>query len=69
MLFLCPRFLASLTVSLGEYDLRGHLEPMRTVERNVKRVVVHRDYEPKTFENDIALLGTNFPSLNYLSMN
>ncbi|CAG0916241.1 unnamed protein product [Notodromas monacha] len=29
---------------------------MRTVERNVKRVVVHRDYEPKTFENDIALL-------------
>ncbi|CAG0887077.1 unnamed protein product [Darwinula stevensoni] len=56
-----PGFLASLTVVLGEFDLTGNVEPMRTVERNVKRIIVHRDYDPKTFENDIALLELASP--------
>ena len=42
---------------MGEHDLSGNYEPMRTVERGVKRVVVHRDYNAKTFENDISVLG------------
>ncbi|CAG0887163.1 unnamed protein product [Cyprideis torosa] len=56
-----PGFLASLTVVLGEHDLSGNYEPMRTVERAVKRVVVHRDYNAKTFENDISILELETP--------
>ena len=50
------RFLASLVVVLGEYDISGDFEPMRTIQKNVRRVVVHRDYKAATFENDLALL-------------
>ena len=41
---------------LGEYDLSDDYEPKQVVQRNVKRVVVHRGYVAKTFDNDLALL-------------
>ena len=51
-----PGFLGSLLVRLGEYDLKGPTEHMATMERKVKRVVIHKDYKAPTFENDIAIL-------------
>lgn len=51
-----PGFLASLIVELGEYDISGNSEFMPTMEKRVKRVVVHKDYKAPTFENDIAIL-------------
>lgn len=51
-----PGFLASLIVELGEFDISGNTEFMPTMEKRVKRVVVHKDYKAPTFENDIAIL-------------
>jgi hypothetical protein len=48
-------------VVLGEFDLTGHSEPNTPVEKNVKRVVVHRDYVERTFENDLAILELETP--------
>ena len=55
------RFLGSLLVVMGEFDLTGHSEPNTPVEKNVKRVVVHRDYVERTFENDLAILELESP--------
>lgn len=41
---------------LGEFDLTGSSEPNTPIEKNVKRVVIHRDYVERTFENDLAIL-------------
>lgn len=49
-------FLASLVTVFGEFDISGELEAKRSVTKNVRRVVVHRDYDASTFENDLALL-------------
>lgn len=46
---------------LGEFDLTGHSEPNTPMEKNVKRVVVHRDYVERTFENDLAILELESP--------
>ncbi|KAB7507066.1 Serine proteinase stubble [Armadillidium nasatum] len=46
---------------LGELDVSGDYEPKRTIERNVKRVVVHKDFVAKTFDNDLALLELASP--------
>lgn len=43
-------------VIVGEYDLTGDFENLKPVAKPVKRMIVHRDYNPNTFENDIALL-------------
>ncbi|XP_037929671.1 serine protease filzig-like [Teleopsis dalmanni] len=51
-----PGFLASLVAVMGEFDISGDLESKRAVTKNVKRVIVHRQYDPATFENDLALL-------------
>ena len=90
------RFLASLLVEVGEYDISGPNEMMSTKEMKVetrpsgnyekdwlhqlflfpaliwtdmfwyflvqvKRVVVHKDYQAPTFENDIAILELEDP--------
>lgn len=51
-----PGFLGSLVVIVGEYDLTGDFENLKPVAKPVKRMIVHRNYKPDTFENDIALL-------------
>lgn len=43
-------------VIVGEYDLTGDFENLKPVAKPVKRMIVHRDYNSNTFENDIALL-------------
>lgn len=45
----------------GEYDISGDLESQRSVSKNVRRVIVHRQYDAATFENDIALLELESP--------
>jgi len=50
------RFLASLVVWTWEFDISGNTEFMPTRQAKVKRVVVHKDYQAPTFENDIAIL-------------
>nr|XP_036216008.1 serine protease filzig [Bactrocera oleae] len=56
-----PGFLASLVAVMGEFDISGDLESKRAVTKNVKRVIVHRQYDPATFENDLALLELESP--------
>ncbi|XP_067138471.1 serine protease filzig-like [Centruroides vittatus] len=56
-----PGFLSSLIVILGEYDLSGDFESLKPVTRNVKKMIVHRDYNSQTFENDLALLQMDQP--------
>jgi len=55
------RFLANLVAVFGEYDISGEVESKRSISKNVKRVIVHRQYEAATFENDIALLELESP--------
>ena len=43
-------------MELGEFDISGATEFMPTRQAKVKRVVVHKDYQAPTFENDIAIL-------------
>lgn len=45
----------------GEYDISGDLESKRSVSKNVKRVIVHRQYDAATFENDLAILELESP--------
>ncbi|CAD7077846.1 unnamed protein product [Hermetia illucens] len=56
-----PGFLASLVAVFGEFDISGDLEEKRSVTKNVKRVIVHRQYDAATFENDLALLELESP--------
>ncbi|XP_053621135.1 serine protease filzig [Plodia interpunctella] len=56
-----PGFLASLVAVFGENDISGDKEPRRPVSRNVRRVIVHRQYDAATFENDLALLELESP--------
>ena len=58
-----PGFLATLTVVLGDFDISSEMEGATSsnkntmsVTKNVRRVIVHRDYNHQTFENDLALL-------------
>ncbi|XP_045508324.1 serine protease filzig [Colias croceus] len=56
-----PGFLASLVAVFGENDISGDVEPRRPVAKNVRRVIVHRQYDAATFENDLALLELESP--------
>jgi hypothetical protein len=55
------RFLANLVAVFGEFDISGELESRRSVTKNVRRVIVHRQYDPATFANDLALLELESP--------
>ncbi|XP_041983315.1 serine protease filzig [Aricia agestis] len=56
-----PGFLASLVAVFGENDISGDFEPRKPVAKNVRRVIVHRQYDAATFENDLALLELDSP--------
>lgn len=45
----------------GEFDISGELESRRSVTKNIRRVVVHRQYDAATFANDLALLELESP--------
>ncbi|KFM63810.1 Serine proteinase stubble, partial [Stegodyphus mimosarum] len=55
------RFLSSLMVILGEHDLLTDYERLKPEMRRVKRMIVHRHYNPQNFDNDIALLELDPP--------
>lgn len=46
----------SLKVRLGEWDLSSSDEPFKPQEFPVQEVVIHPKFNPKTFQNDIAIL-------------
>ncbi|XP_025016329.1 serine proteinase stubble isoform X2 [Tetranychus urticae] len=46
----------NLRLRLGDYNLRGQTEKFTHEEFGVKRKVVNEDYNPATYQNDIALL-------------
>lgn len=46
---------------MGEHDISGELEAKRSITKNVKQIIVHRQYDPATFENDLALLQLESP--------
>ncbi|XP_074599422.1 trypsin-1-like [Brevipalpus obovatus] len=46
----------NLRLRLGDYNLRGAVEKYPHEEFGVKRKVVNEDYNPLTYQNDIALL-------------
>lgn len=54
-------FLATLVAVFGEFDISGDLEKKRSVTKNIEKIVVHREYDAATFENDLALLKTESP--------
>ncbi|XP_023230910.1 transmembrane protease serine 9-like [Centruroides sculpturatus] len=56
-----PGFLGSLMVLLGEHDLTGDYELLKPVKKKVKRMIVHRQYNSQTLENDLALLELESP--------
>lgn len=65
-----PGMFGSLEVVVGENDLRRPTQhqgtsrrylQQRPVVRRVKRMIVHRDYNPSNFDNDIALLELETP--------
>ena len=41
---------------LGEYDLASEKEPYGYVERRVQIIASHPNFDPRTFEYDLALL-------------
>lgn len=48
-------------VVVGEYDLTSDVENLKPVQKPVKRMIIHRNYNPSTFENDIALMELESP--------
>lgn len=53
--------MGSLIVMLGQNEMNGDLQQMKPVVKTVRRMIVHRDYNPETFDNDIALLELDTP--------
>jgi hypothetical protein len=45
-----------LLLRLGEYDLASEKEPYGYVERKVQIIASHPNFDPRTFEYDLALL-------------
>lgn len=56
-----PGMFGSLMVVVGQYDLSNRPGKVKPVVRKVKRMIVHRDYNPNNFDNDIALLELEQP--------
>lgn len=47
---------SDLLLRLGEYDVSNEKEPFGYLERRVQIIAAHPQFDPKTFENDLALL-------------
>lgn len=56
-----PGMFGSLVVVVGEYDLGGKSSRLKPMIKKVKRMIIHRDYNPSNFDNDIALLELESP--------
>ncbi|KAH7640595.1 uncharacterized protein LOC124495712 isoform X2 [Dermatophagoides farinae] len=56
-----PGMMGSLIVMLGQHELHGTSRQLRPVVKTVRRMIVHRDFDPDTFDNDIALLELDTP--------
>ncbi|XP_021966842.1 phenoloxidase-activating factor 2 [Folsomia candida] len=54
-----------LKVRLGEWDLSSNDEPFKPQEFGVSEIIIHPNFNPRTYQNDIAILRlTNFVDLS-----
>ena len=53
--------MGSLIVMLGQHQANGESQQLKPVVKTVRRMIVHREYNPETFDNDIALLELDTP--------
>lgn len=56
MLCYCRTPASNIKIRLGDYNLRAQTEQYPHEEYSVKRKVVNENYNPATYQNDIALL-------------
>lgn len=56
-----PGMLGQMLVMLGQHDMNGEAQRIKPTIKTVRRMIVHRDYNPETFDNDIALLELDTP--------
>lgn len=59
-----------LKVRLGEWDLSTNDEPFKPKDYYISEVIIHPGFNPKTYQNDIAILKlsttvdlSSFPSI------
>lgn len=54
-----------LKVRLGEWDLSSNDEPFKPQEFAVSEIIIHPNFNPRTYQNDIAILRlANFVDLS-----
>ena len=46
---------------MGEHDIYNDREPFAMEGRKLRQVLVHPDFDPSSFENDVALLQMASP--------
>lgn len=56
-----PGMMGSLIVMLGQHELYVSPRQFRPVVKTVKRMIIHKHFNPDTFDNDIALLELDTP--------
>jgi len=49
-------------VALGDYDVTV-ADEVRSQVRNVSQLIMHKEYDPPTYENDIAILRLSKPAV------
>lgn len=59
-----------MKVRLGEWDLNTNDEPFKPQEFAVSEIIIHPNFNPRTYQNDIAILRlanpvdlSSFPSI------
>jgi len=48
-------------VRLGDWNARANIEPFRHEDFEIEEIIRHRDFNPKNFNNDIALIKLRKP--------
>ena len=56
---------SNLLVRVGEYHVLKTNEPHKHIDRRIKKVVTHRNFDKATYEYDIALLEMHNGPINY----
>ena len=57
--------LNDLQVRLGENDLRSKSEPLKHLDKEIEKVIIHERFDNRSKEFDIALLKMRSPSIEY----
>ena len=55
-----------LQVRLGENDLRSKSEPLKHLDKEIEKVIIHEKFDDRSKEFEIAQLKMRSPSVEYL---